>query len=224
MVESSYSLLGYLLLFLREDVFCRKLHVPQRSSDLLYSHKLSMSLFSFFQLFPHISDQQDKPFSIIYKSVHILISGHFSVGNWWPDAFPKALTLGTTAPTAVSFTRLSRLYCSRTKSTAYSNIRAESFLWTNLVLSPLLSVGDWGREASDLADSMRGLCQEMKVEDREAWHIVVHGGCESWTWLGDWKTAIGVYAVYLPLWSYYASFLYHFHLMMDYYQPAQTYD
>ena len=27
------------------------------------------------------------------------------------------------------------------------------------------------------------------VEDREAWHAVVHGVTKSWTWLSDWTTA-----------------------------------
>lgn len=53
-------------------------------------------LFPFFQFFPfHTSDQQDRLFSVIHKSVYILISGHFSIHEIDDQMhFPKHWHLG----------------------------------------------------------------------------------------------------------------------------------
>ena len=58
---------------------------------------------------------------------------------------------------------------------------------------------DWGQKKRASEDEMAGLHHQMDmhlgklwemVRDREAWHAAVHGVAKSWTWLGNWITAI----------------------------------
>ena len=56
---------------------------------------------------------------------------------------------------------------------------------------------------TDLVDMNLCKLQEI-VTEREAWHAAVLGVPESWTWLGDWTTAIVVFAflfAYMLIWN-----------------------
>ena len=134
MVESS-CLLGYLLLFLREDVSCRKLHVTQRSSDLLYSHKLSMSLVSILSTFFPSTP-------LINKTSHSLLSIDLYIFLFHDTSlYRKLMTrcISQSPDTWDNCPYCRQLYTPeqaillRTKILAYSNIRAESFYEPTLV-------------------------------------------------------------------------------------------
>ena len=132
--------------FLQEIACDTKIFWSSLFPDVIY-----VSCFHSFHLFSfHTSDQQDRLFSVVHKSVYILISGDFSIHKIDDQMhFPKNWHLGQ-LPLLLSDLHPWAGYTAAGLNFWLTATLEQSILWTNLVLYPLLAVVNWGREASDL--------------------------------------------------------------------------
>ena len=105
-------------------------------------------LFPFFPFFSfHTSDQQDRLFSVVRKSVYILISGHFSIHEINDQMhFPKNWHLGQLP------LLLSDLHPWAGYTAAGLNFWLTATLEQKHFMNQLLAVMNWGREASNLTN------------------------------------------------------------------------